>query len=92
MFADLPNLRASDNPMATIPIEILSTPYRPDIVVRQNKVILLELTVPFHSPESMSKTKQRKESKELYQLALNDLEANGFDPLLLTLEIGALDH
>ena len=92
MFADLPNLRASDNPMATIPMEILSRPSRPDIVMRQNEVILLELTVPFKSPESMSKTKQHKESKELYQLALSDLEANGFDPLLLTLEIGALGH
>ena len=79
--------------MATIPMEILSTPSRPDIVVvKQKQVILLELTVPFNSPESMSKAKQHKESKELYQIALSDLEANGLDPLLLTLEIGALGH
>ena len=46
-----------------------------------------------NSPQSVSKAKQHKESEELFQLAaLSDLEANGFDPLLLTLEIGALGH
>ena len=47
-----------------------------------------------HDILCMSKAKQRKESKEFYQLALitSNLEANGFDPLLLTLEIGALGY
>ena len=75
LFVDLPDLRANDNPPATIPLEILDTSARPDIVViSQREIVLLELTIPYNSPESIAKAKQRKESKENYQ---SDLEAKG---------------
>ena len=93
LFVDLPDLRANDNPPATIPLEILDTSARPDIVViSQREIVLLELTIPYNSPESIAKAKQRKESKENYQLVLSDLEAKGYNSCLLTVEIGALGH
>ena len=78
LIADLPNLRATDNPPSTIPSEILDTTARPDIVIiQQHEITLLELTVPFNSPEGLANAKHRKEGKENYQLVLSDLESRG---------------
>ena len=67
------------------------TSARPDIVlVRPREVILLELTIPYNSPESLSKAKERKEFKQNYQLVLSDLDARGLSSSLYTIEIGAL--
>jgi len=55
-------------------------------------VILLELTIPYNSPESLSKAKERKEFKQNYQLVLSDLDARGLSSSLFTIEIGALGH
>ena len=44
LYADLPNHRASDNPPATIPPEILVTSARSDMVIVS--VTLMELTIP----------------------------------------------
>uniref|UniRef100_A0A1X7UX59 Reverse transcriptase domain-containing protein n=1 Tax=Amphimedon queenslandica TaxID=400682 RepID=A0A1X7UX59_AMPQE len=47
IFADLNNLRASDTPPATIPLNIIVTTARPDIVIIDGRYIcLLELTIP----------------------------------------------
>ena len=63
LYADLPGFRASDNHHSTIPPDILVTSARPDIVlVRPGEVILLELTIPYNSPESLSNAKERKQS------------------------------
>ena len=75
LFADLPEIRATDNPPATIPGEILDTSARPDIVIiGDSEITFIELTVPYNSPDCLKNTRLRKESKELYQHALSDLE------------------
>ena len=93
LYADLPGFRASDNPHSTIPPDFVVTSARPDIVlVRPREVILLELTIPYNSPESLSKAKERKEFKQNYQLVLSDLDARGLSSSLFTIEIGAIGH
>ena len=52
LYADLPGLRASENPATTIPTSVTATTARPDVVVIQdNRITLLELTVPTNTPE-----------------------------------------
>ena len=68
-------MRASENPLATIPENILITSARPDIVLVEDKEItLLELTIPHNSMESISNARARKSMKENYQQTLSDLE------------------
>ena len=90
LYADLPNHRASDNPPATIPPEILVTSARPDIVIVS--VALMELTIPYNSPESLTNAHARKSTKRKYQTVLSDLEYKGHNTSLVTIEIGALGH
>ena len=53
----------------------MDTSARPDIViVSASEIILIELTVPYNSPDCLHNTRSRKESKEIYQHALSDLE------------------
>lgn len=93
VIVDLPGLRAGENPPSTIPSEVLVTTARPDIVViRDQQVIFIELTIPFNSPESLANARHRKESKPNYQLALSDLEFRGYRANLTTIEIGTLGH
>jgi len=71
-------IRATDNPPATIPAEILvSSACQYIVIVGQSEIILIELTVPYNSPDCLQNARLRKENKELYQHALNDLEAKG---------------
>jgi len=57
VFADLDNYRAGNTPLATIPPSILTTSYRPDIVIfnaeRRDIIRVLELTCPFNSLEHL---------------------------------------
>ena len=93
LYADLPGMRTSENPPATIPDNILITPARPDIVmVAQSDVTLIELTIPHNLLESISRARQRKSEKEVYQLVLSDLEAKGLTSNLYTIEIGSLQR
>ena len=93
LYADLPNLRASDNPPATIPPEILVTSARPDIViVNSNSIIIIELTIPYNSPVSLTNAHTRKSTKQSYQMVLSDLESKGYRSILVPIEIGALGH
>ena len=55
-------------------------------------VTLIELTIPHNSLDSMTRAKERKSEKELYQQALSDLESKGFLGELYTIEIGTLGH
>ena len=82
----------SNNPPSTVPPDILDTTARPDIVfvTEEKEVIVLELTVPFKSPDSMSNAHSLKTTK--YQLLLSDLEAKSFHPKFMAIEIGALGH
>ena len=48
--ADLPSMRASENPVATIPESILVTSACPDVVsVGVDEATLIEHTIPHHS-------------------------------------------
>ena len=61
LYADLPNHRVCDNPPTTIPQDIVPTSACPDLVIiREKEVLLLELTIPYNSPESLSNARQRK--------------------------------
>ena len=93
LYADLPGMRASDNPLSTIPEDILITAARPDIVLgRKEEIILIELTIPHNSFESLSNARERKSRKETYLQALSDLEVKGLISNLYTIEIGSLGH
>ena len=60
LFADLPGMRASDNPQGIIPDSILVTSARPDIVIIERKVVtLIELTIPHNSLNSSQGKKVR---------------------------------
>ena len=74
LYADLPGMRANDNPISTIPENTLATSARPDIaLVGEDEVTLIELTIPHNSMESLSNARKHK-SKELYQQAISILE------------------
>ena len=69
IYADLPGWRACNNSPGAIPAEFVVNTARPDIVVvRDNTIQLLELTVPFYPPESLKNG--RKNAKVNYQLVL----------------------
>ena len=86
-------MRASDNPLATIPESILITSAPPDIVLLEDdQVILLELTVPRNCTESISSARARKSLNENYQQTLSNMEQKGFNSYLLTIKIGLLRH
>jgi len=56
VFANLDNYRAGNTPLATIPPSVLTTLYRPDIVIfnaERRDIRLLELTCPFNSTEHL---------------------------------------
>lgn len=75
--ADLPGtcMLASDNPLFTIPENILVTSAHPDMVlVGEDEVILIELTIPHNSMESLSNARKHKSENESYRQALSDLE------------------
>ena len=93
LYADLLNHRVCDNPPTTIPQDIVTTSSRPDlIIIREKEVLLLELRIPYNSPESLSNARQRKRNKENYQLVLSELDRLGLKASLITLEVGALGH
>ena len=90
LFADLPTLRVVDNPPSTIPPNILDTSTQPNLVIIEEQcVTLIELTIPFNSQESLTNAKTRKENKENYQLVLEDLESRDYVANLITIEIGS---
>ena len=62
LFGDLPTLTAVDNPILP---GILDKSVQPDIVINEDHfVTLVELTIPFNSPESLAIAKSRMENKE----------------------------
>ena len=71
LYADHPGRLASENPVSTIPENIIVTSAWPDIVlVRNSEVTLIELTILHNSMESISNARTRKSKKQLYQQAL----------------------
>ena len=93
LYADLPGHRTLDNPPSTVPLSMVQTTARPDIVIIQDKTVkLLELTVPANTLENIANARMRKQTKQNYISLLTDLEAAGFSANLDTLEIGSLGH
>lgn len=75
IYADLPSMRAIQNPVSTSPGDILVIPAHPGIVlVGGNEVTIIELTIPHNSLESISNARVCKSQKGIYLKALSDLE------------------
>ena len=66
VFADLPNFYANNAPQASIPSNLLITPYCPHIVIFNSKypsICLLELTCSLNSPQHIQSARYRKQKK-----------------------------
>ena len=73
VFADLDNLRASNTPLATIPLNVLVTTARPDIVAIDGSYIcLLELTIPCNNVTNLTNAREKAEG-ELSFLSVRSL-------------------
>ena len=93
VYADLPGWRVTDNPPSTVPSWLTSTLLRPDLVIISNESVrILELTVPQNSVEGLHKAKLRKSEK--YDHIIGDIQASHPNLRLKyhTLEIGTLGH
>ena len=55
------------------------------VSVSDNEIIFIDLTVPYNSPDCLHNARSRKESKEIYQHALSNLETKGMISELIVL-------
>jgi len=88
-------MRASESPQGTVPISLMVTSYRPDIVfhhVTSNSITLLELTCPLDSNQHLEAAKDRKLSKQEYLQILSELDRLGIPSNYDTVEISVLGH
>ena len=92
LYGDIRLLRASDSSPATLPMNISTTRARPDVVIDNSAVRLLELTVPTNTREALQAARIRKLNKPLYLQLISDLEERGLSVSFRTLEIGSLGH
>ena len=93
IYADLPGLRALDNPPLTIPPSVIPTSARPDIFIKNNSEIhILELTIPMNTSNGLKAARSRKQSKQIYISLVNDLITKGYSVNYDTIEIGSLGH
>ena len=93
VYCDLQSFRATDNPPSTIPLEILPTSARPDIViVLAGCISIVELAAPWNSEDSLASAKRLKTTKDNYQLVLSDVVSRNIRAELITMEIGRLGH
>ena len=80
-------------PPPTIPPQLVCTSSRPDIVIVQDQAVkMIELTICSNSLNAMKEARRRKESKQNYQSLLSYLCKKGLNASYLTLEINALGH
>ena len=87
LYADLPGCRIRGG---TIPPNVMPTTEKPDIVLHfpeeeQQKVVLIELTVPFEP--NIRKARERK--LERYCQLNHDIKANNIESHLICFEIGS---
>ena len=95
IYADLPRMRASESPQGTVPISLMVTSYRPDIVIHlvtSNSITLLELTYPLDSNQHLEAARDRKQSKQEYLQILSELDHLGIPSIYDTIEISVLGH
>jgi hypothetical protein len=82
VFADLPNQRACEAPVSTVPTDLIIATARPDIILIESKTVtILELTVPWNSTSSLDNARSRKENMPNYQLLTSDLSTQGYSAL-----------
>ena len=55
------------------------------VSVSDNEIIFIKLTVTYNSPDCLHNARSRKESKEICQHALSDLETKGMISELIVL-------
>ena len=95
MYADLQNFQATEAPQATIPISILTTPYRPDTVIfnsQLSSIALLDLTCPLDSVHHKQSAHSKKQSKVEYLQLLAEFDHLKIPSYYETVEITALGH
>ncbi len=90
VYVDLDGLRASDSPPSTVPLDILVTSARPDVVIIDDRII--ELTIPANNATSLGNARARKQQKGNYVALVIDLQLRGYSVIFDTVEIGALGH
>ena len=92
IYADLPHRWCSDNPPATVPLQLSVSSARPDMAMRINKrkIHILELTVCSNTPRGFDEARTWKLHKPSYYHLISDLETRGVEVSYTTLEIGSL--
>ena len=95
VFADHQGLQASETPQATIPSTLLTTPYRPDIVVYNSdkpSVALVELTCPLDSEHNIHSARSIKQNNAKYYQPLAEFDRLQGQNYYETIEISVLGH
>ena len=95
VYADLQSLRASESPPATIPLAVMVTPYRPDVVIHNtatSSIVMLELTCPLDSSHHLQSARSRKQCKVEYQQLSAELDRLSISNFYETLEVSVLGH
>ncbi len=88
LYSDLPGMMQG---ASTIPLDILTTPLKPDIVIRDHNakhLYILELTVCFELNQEAAH--ERKEDK--YRTLVSDIKGEGYKVFLYCVEIGSRGH
>ena len=90
IYADLDGYNINGT---TLPADVVLTASRPDLVLvnlRERKVVMVELTCPWDSEQSIENARARKE--ERYAALAADIETNGFTCMVVPLEVGVRGH
>ena len=88
LYSDLPGMMKG---ASTIPLDILVTPLKPDIVIQDKSakcLYILELTVCFEINQESAH--ERKEDK--YRQLVNDIKSQGYKVGLYCVEVGSRGH
>ena len=94
-YTDLPGMRASDCPQATIPPSPLITSYRQDLVIYNkgsNSIFMLELTCPLDSTCHLQAARDRMQGKTEYLEIVSEFQCVEVACSYDTLELSVLEH
>ena len=95
IYADLPNLRATEHPPSTIPQSILVTPLKQDLVLLHNgdnQATVIELTCSTITKSNLVAAHSRKQNKEAYGIPISDMANQNWTVDYETLEVGSIGH
>uniref|UniRef100_A0A1X7U536 Uncharacterized protein n=1 Tax=Amphimedon queenslandica TaxID=400682 RepID=A0A1X7U536_AMPQE len=86
-------LQTIDPSPGTIPVNIIYTTARPDIVVINGKSITLpDLTISMNTKDGLSNARERKHAKENYISLLGDLNSRSYSINLMRLVLSAISN